>query len=206
MPEYLAPGVYIEEIATGPRPIEGVSTSTAGFVGETERGSTRPTLVTSWADFQRTLRRLSSIGRRSTRCRPTHHSLPYAVRGLLRQRRPAALRRARRRRRRGRGQRRPRQLPRSKRPAKASGATTSWSPCGRPPWRSAGTPTADWFRIHGRLLPRRRAQSVRRSDRSDAARQSESPGPDCLRGLRQPDRAARPIRTSPWPSSTPGRS
>ena len=39
MPEYLAPGVYIEEIETGPRPIEGVSTSTAGFVGETERGS-----------------------------------------------------------------------------------------------------------------------------------------------------------------------
>ena len=32
MPEYLAPGVYVEEISTGPRPIEGVSTSTAGFV------------------------------------------------------------------------------------------------------------------------------------------------------------------------------
>jgi len=52
MPEYLAPGVYVEEI-NGPRPIEGVSTSTAGFVGETERGPTRPRLVTSWQDYQR---------------------------------------------------------------------------------------------------------------------------------------------------------
>ena len=38
MPEYLAPGVYSEEISTGAVPIEGVSTSTAGFVGQTERG------------------------------------------------------------------------------------------------------------------------------------------------------------------------
>ena len=48
MPEYLAPGVYVEEIQTGPRPIEGVSTSTAGFVGETERGPSQPRQVTSW--------------------------------------------------------------------------------------------------------------------------------------------------------------
>ena len=33
MPTYLTPGVYIEEISTGPRPIEAVGTSTAGFVG-----------------------------------------------------------------------------------------------------------------------------------------------------------------------------
>src|SRR5260370_34604202 len=51
MPEYLAPGVYIEEVSTGPRPIEGVSTSTAGFVGETERGPTHPVLVTSWSNY-----------------------------------------------------------------------------------------------------------------------------------------------------------
>jgi phage tail sheath protein FI len=31
--EYLAPGVYVTEIATGAKPIEGVSTSTAGMVG-----------------------------------------------------------------------------------------------------------------------------------------------------------------------------
>ncbi len=33
MPEYLAPGVYVTEVATGAKPIEGVSTSTAGMVG-----------------------------------------------------------------------------------------------------------------------------------------------------------------------------
>ncbi|MCP4898081.1 MAG: phage tail protein [bacterium] len=55
MPEYLSPGVYVEEIDAGPKPIEGVSTSTSGAVGVTERGPTTeaPVLVTSFADFQR---------------------------------------------------------------------------------------------------------------------------------------------------------
>ena len=53
MPEYLHPGVYIEEIERGPRPIEGVPTSTAAFLGEAERGSTTPRLVTSYKDYQR---------------------------------------------------------------------------------------------------------------------------------------------------------
>ena len=42
MPEYLHPGVYIEEIERGPRPIEGVPTSTAAFLGEAERGPIKP--------------------------------------------------------------------------------------------------------------------------------------------------------------------
>ncbi len=33
MPTYLSPGVYVEEVSTGARPIEAVGTSTAGFVG-----------------------------------------------------------------------------------------------------------------------------------------------------------------------------
>jgi phage tail sheath protein FI len=54
MPEYLAPGVYIEEIPPRGRPIEGVSTSVAGFVGLTERGPTvPPKLVTSWDEYFR---------------------------------------------------------------------------------------------------------------------------------------------------------
>lgn len=53
MPEYLAPGVYIEEIERGPRLIEGVPTSTAAFLGETERGQIEPRLVTSYEEFQR---------------------------------------------------------------------------------------------------------------------------------------------------------
>jgi Bacteriophage tail sheath protein len=53
MPEYLAPGVFIEEIERGPRPIEGASTSTAAFLGETERGPTKPRLVTSFGEYGR---------------------------------------------------------------------------------------------------------------------------------------------------------
>jgi phage tail sheath protein FI len=53
MPEYLSPGVYIEEVATGPRPIEGVSTSTTAILGPTERGPEFPWLVTSWLEYQR---------------------------------------------------------------------------------------------------------------------------------------------------------
>src|SRR5688572_24200761 len=55
MPEYLSPGVYVEEIDAGPKPIEGVSTSTAGAVGVTRLGPSngKPELVTSFAEFQR---------------------------------------------------------------------------------------------------------------------------------------------------------
>jgi phage tail sheath protein FI len=53
MPEYLHPGVYIEEIERGPRPIEGVATSTVAFLGETERGPQRPRLVAGYNDYVR---------------------------------------------------------------------------------------------------------------------------------------------------------
>lgn len=53
MPEYLAPGVFIEEIERGPKPIEGVATSTAAFVGEAERGPLRPRLVTGYGEYLR---------------------------------------------------------------------------------------------------------------------------------------------------------
>lgn len=55
MPEYLVPGVYIEEIEIGAKPIEGVSTSTAAFIGGAKFGPIlEPTLVTSWSDFETT--------------------------------------------------------------------------------------------------------------------------------------------------------
>ena len=53
MPEYLYPGVYVEEVDTGNKPIEGVSTSTTGFIGITSRGPLEPTLVTSFSEFTR---------------------------------------------------------------------------------------------------------------------------------------------------------
>jgi Bacteriophage tail sheath protein len=53
MPEYLSPGVYVEEIDAGPKPITPVATSTAGFVGVTIRGPNTPKLITSYGDFLR---------------------------------------------------------------------------------------------------------------------------------------------------------
>ena len=55
MAEYLSPGVYVEEFDSSPRAIEGVGTSTGGFVGMAVKGPTigAPSLVTSFADFQR---------------------------------------------------------------------------------------------------------------------------------------------------------
>jgi len=55
MPEYLAPGVYVEETSFRSKSIEGVSTSTTGFVGPTCKGPTTgtPELLTSFGDFER---------------------------------------------------------------------------------------------------------------------------------------------------------
>lgn len=53
MPEYQAPGVYVEEQSTGSKSVEGVSTSVAGFLGETVRGPVEPQLVTSYTEFER---------------------------------------------------------------------------------------------------------------------------------------------------------
>jgi phage tail sheath protein FI len=51
MPEYLSPGVYIEELP-GPKPIEGVGTSTGAFVGIAERGPINdPQLITNMTQF-----------------------------------------------------------------------------------------------------------------------------------------------------------
>ena len=55
MAEYLSPGVYVEEYDSGATPMQGVSTSTAGFIGLAERGPVigQPQLVTSFADYKR---------------------------------------------------------------------------------------------------------------------------------------------------------
>jgi phage tail sheath protein FI len=61
MPEYLSPGVYVEEIEIGAKPMEGISTSTVGFLGMTvnvKDGSfdndtllNKATLITNWGEF-----------------------------------------------------------------------------------------------------------------------------------------------------------
>jgi phage tail sheath protein FI len=66
MPEYLSPGVYVEEVDRGPKPIEGVATTTASFIGFTEKAELvreidgeivtqnltgKPHMVTSWSQY-----------------------------------------------------------------------------------------------------------------------------------------------------------
>lgn len=55
MAEYLAPAVYVEEKSFRSKSIEGVSTSTAAFVGCARRGPTSgtPELLTSIVDYER---------------------------------------------------------------------------------------------------------------------------------------------------------
>jgi phage tail sheath protein FI len=56
MPERLHPGVYVEEVSGGVKPIEGVGTSTSAFVGEAARGIPGTAhFVTSFAEFQKAL-------------------------------------------------------------------------------------------------------------------------------------------------------
>ncbi len=67
MPEYLSPGVYVEEVNRGARPIEAVSTSTACFIGFTEKAEYtreidgemvtenllgKPVFVTNWTQYR----------------------------------------------------------------------------------------------------------------------------------------------------------
>jgi len=79
MPEYLAPGVYVEEISTGPVPIEGVSTSTTGMVGPTPRGPLHPRLVTSWLEFQLWYGGLTELGASSAFATVTGPGFAYTT-------------------------------------------------------------------------------------------------------------------------------
>lgn len=52
MPNYLSPGVYVQEVEAGSRPIEGVGTAVAAFVGLAAQGPlNEPTLVSNWTQF-----------------------------------------------------------------------------------------------------------------------------------------------------------
>ncbi len=62
MPNYLSPGVYMEEVDRGSKPIEAVGTAVAAFIGYTERAQEerdgevrslvgKPSLVTNWSQY-----------------------------------------------------------------------------------------------------------------------------------------------------------
>ena len=55
MPTYQSPGVYVEEAPSGARPLEGVGTAVAAFIGLAEDGPfNAPTLVSNWTQFTTT--------------------------------------------------------------------------------------------------------------------------------------------------------
>jgi len=55
VPSYLSPGVYIEEVPAGTRPIAGVGTAIAGFVGFAPQGPYHePVLITNWQQYTTT--------------------------------------------------------------------------------------------------------------------------------------------------------
>ncbi|MGF1487936.1 MAG: phage tail sheath family protein [Prochloraceae cyanobacterium] len=81
--DYFAPGVYVEEIDRGSRPIEGVQTNVAGFVGFTEdirNGAEifKPMLVTTWSQYLQYFGRPNSDG-----FTDFNAYLPFAVNGFF---------------------------------------------------------------------------------------------------------------------------
>jgi phage tail sheath protein FI len=65
--DYFAPGVYVEEVDRGSRPLEGISMNVAGFVGFTEdvRGDAelfKPIMITNWEQYKQYFAKLDSDG------------------------------------------------------------------------------------------------------------------------------------------------
>ena len=83
MPEYLAPGVYVEETSFRSKPIEGVSTSTTGFVGPARKGPVNdtPELITSFGEFERVFGGFTPLGFAGAGERQNY--LAHAVRGYF---------------------------------------------------------------------------------------------------------------------------
>jgi uncharacterized protein len=83
MPEYLAPGVYVEEVSFRSKAIEGVSTTTTGFVGPARYGPIDlvPDVVTSLGEFERVYGDRLQLQFRSLT--PMHNYLWHAVRAFF---------------------------------------------------------------------------------------------------------------------------
>jgi hypothetical protein len=83
MPEYLAPGVYVEEVSFRAKSIEGLSTTTTGFIGPCRYGPVDLPLdvVTSIGEFERTYGdRQQMLFEGSS---PTHNYLWHAARAFF---------------------------------------------------------------------------------------------------------------------------
>jgi phage tail sheath protein FI len=92
MPEYLAPGVYVEEVSFRSKSIEGVSTSTTGYAGLTRYGpvqypggprTTEPRLITSFTEFERVYGGLESLRVGAAAEDERYAYLPHAARAFF---------------------------------------------------------------------------------------------------------------------------
>jgi phage tail sheath protein FI len=93
MPEYLAPGVYVEEVSFRSKSIEGVSTTTTGFIGPSRYGPVdlEPDVITSLGEFERVygdrqqlkFTFVDEITQQSPPVEPMHNYLWHAVRAFF---------------------------------------------------------------------------------------------------------------------------
>jgi len=93
MPEYLAPGVYVEEVSFRSKSIEGVSTTTTGFIGPSRYGPVdlEPDVITSLGEFERVygdrqqlkFTFVDETTNQTTELEPMHNYLWHAVRAFF---------------------------------------------------------------------------------------------------------------------------
>src|SRR4029453_2902433 len=91
MPEYLAPGVYVEETSFRSKSIEGVSTTTSGFIGPCRYGplDIEPDIITSLGEFERIygdrqqLKFTKVEGNNQTELAPMHNWTWHGVRAFF---------------------------------------------------------------------------------------------------------------------------
>lgn len=83
MPEYLAPGVFMEEVSYRSKSIEGVSTTTTGFVGPTRYGpiEIQPEVITNVTEFERIYGKGDQLNFSDTG--PLHNYLWHGVRAFF---------------------------------------------------------------------------------------------------------------------------
>lgn len=91
MPEYLAPGVHVEEVSFRSKSIEGVSTTTTGLIGPARYGpiDLEPDIITSLGEYERVygdrqqLKFTKVVGNEKTPLEPMHNYLWHAVRAFF---------------------------------------------------------------------------------------------------------------------------
>ena len=176
MPTYLTPGVYVEEVPSANKPIEGVGTSIAAFVGLAPGGPVNtPMRISNWTQFAKIFGDPIEPGQRAVH----GGRLPRALRlRLLPERRQPVLDRARRRRRRRR-----RRAPRAALPAAADNGVEAFR-ARRARGRRRTTVTVEIVRGARRPGEGRRARPTSSWSRR-APSSEEYDGPDAQEGPHQ---------------------